>query len=416
MNSLNPARPGLGALVHPLAQWQKLALACLFVVLSGCSKPQDTKDAEADSGQQKAQSVDASNAAKSPTPSAEEKPRPVRTMVLGADSGAAAATVYPGELRARHETRLGFRVAGKLTARQVQAGERVAAGQILARLDPSETAPQTAAAKAQLLGAETDLKLAQADLQRLKDLRVKNFVSEAQVDRQAAALDAAKARLEAAQAQLAQAGNNVEFQVIRADAPGVVVGLDAELGQVIAAGQSVVRVARDGEREALIYMPESKMPGLAIGQAWLVWLASENASQAKKFNALIREISPLAEPGTRTFAVRLALRESMSGLPLGISLQAQALTPGKAIQTGSLSMPATALYSRDGKTYVWKVNEAESRVGLVEVKVLGISDQGVRIQAAAEDTPAKALNAGDRVVTAGVNFLREGQKIRWPEA
>jgi len=390
-----------------------LAFALAILALCGCSKPAETADDKVKSGPDKGQV--AASGEKTPLQNGErqDKPRPVRTMTLGSDSDATAATVYPGELRARHESRLGFRAAGKLTARQVQAGDRVAAGQILARLDPSETAPQTAAAKAQLLGAETDLRLAQADLQRLKDLRAKGFVSEAQVDRQAAALDAAKARVEAAQAQLAQAGNNVEFQLIRADAPGVVVGLDAEIGQVIAAGQSVVRVARDGEREALIYLPESKMSALALGQAWLVWLASESAAQAKKFNATVREISPLAEPGTRTFAVRLALRESMAGFPLGISIQAQAMTPSRPGQMGGLRMPATALYSRDGKTYVWKVNESESRVALVEVQVLGFSDQGVRIQAAVHDNAATGLNAGDRVVTAGVNFLREGQTLRW---
>ncbi|NCW20123.1 MAG: efflux RND transporter periplasmic adaptor subunit, partial [Betaproteobacteria bacterium] len=273
-------------------------------------------------------------------------------------------------------------LAGKLIARQVQAGDRVTAGQILARLDPSESAPQTAAAKAQWLGAETDLKLANADLQRIVDLREKGFVSEAQVDRQRAAVDAAKARLEAAQAQLAQASNAVEFQVIRADAPGVVVGLDAELGQVIAAGQSVMRLARDGEREALIYLPETKMPGLALGQAWLVWLAGERGAQARRYQAFIREISPLAEPGTRTFAIRLALREPMAGMPLGVSLQAQALSPDKQAARGELLMPTTALYSRDGKTYVWKVDESSATVRLVAVDLLGYSDQGVRLRSA----------------------------------
>lgn len=338
-------------------------------------------------------------------------------MVLG--QGAAfegGAAVYPAELRARHESRLGFRVAGKLIARQVQAGDRVAAGQILARLDPTETAPQTAAAKAQRLGAETELKLAAADLQRLIDLRTKGFVSEAQVDRQRATLDAAQARLDAAQAQLEQAGNNVEFQVIRADAAGVVVGLDAELGQVIAAGQSVVRLARDGEREALVYLPESRMSALMLGQAWSVWLASDTAGQARRYQAAVREISPIAEPGTRTFAVRLALRESMGGMPLGMSLLAQPMTQTRAVAGKELLMPATALYSRDGKTYVWKVDEATATVVLVAVAVIGFSDQGVRLQEANHQGGATGLKAGDRIVTAGVNFLREGQKIRWTGA
>jgi len=412
MNPFESTRQASGALpLHPGQSLNRLFLPLILASLAACSEPD--KQATGQPAEKAAASAAGGSAQQAML--AEEKPRPVRTMVLGEESVRMAAAVYPGELRARHESRLGFRVAGKLIARQVQAGDRVTAGQILARLDPSESAPQTAAAKAQWLGAETDLKLANADLQRIVDLREKGFVSEAQVDRQRAAVDAAKARLEAAQAQLAQASNAVEFQVIRADAPGVVVGLDAELGQVIAAGQSVMRLARDGEREALIYLPETKMPGLALGQAWLVWLAGERGAQARRYQAFIREISPLAEPGTRTFAIRLALREPMAGMPLGVSLQAQALSPDKQAARGELLMPTTALYSRDGKTYVWKVDESSATVRLVAVDLLGYSDQGVRLRSADPQSAAAGLSAGDRVVTAGVHFLREGQKIRWTE-
>ena len=415
---MNPpafARKGFVAYWPSLGLHLRCLLAALLIIgISACSKSTEPNDAIAT---EKAGAASTAGEGKDTSAPREEKPRPVRTMVLG--QGAAfegGAAVYPAELRARHESRLGFRVAGKLIARQVQAGDRVAAGQILARLDPTETAPQTAAAKAQRLGAETELKLAAADLQRLIDLRTKGFVSEAQVDRQRATLDAAQARLDAAQAQLEQAGNNVEFQVIRADAAGVVVGLDAELGQVIAAGQSVVRLDRDGEREALVYLPESRMSALMLGQAWSVWLASDTAGQARRYQAAVREISPIAEPGTRTFAVRLALRESMGGMPLGMSLLAQPMTQTRAVAGKELLMPATALYSRDGKTYVWKVDEATATVVLVAVAVIGFSDQGVRLQEANHQGGATGLKAGDRIVTAGVNFLREGQKIRWTGA
>jgi len=333
-----------------------------------------------------------------------EPVRPVRSMVLGAEVEPGRSRIFPGELRARYESRLGFRLAGKLVAREVQPGDRVVNGQILARLDPSETAPQLSGARAQKLAAETDLRLAQVELRRVSDLQAKGFVSASQVDRQQAAVDAAGARLEAAEAQLAQAGNAAEYQVIRAEAMGVVVAVDADLGQVVAAGQSVVRIARDGEREALIYVNEALAGALRPGQAWRVRLgaAAEPAGSVWR-DARVREISPLAEPGTRTFAVRLSLPGLPAQSPLGLSLVAEWVSSGTA-----MVVPATAVHSRDGKAYVWRINEANSTVTPVPVRLGVLGDRGAPI--------LEGLNSGDRIVTAGVQLLREGQKVRWSES
>lgn len=366
-----------------------------------------------------------------------EAPRPVRTLVLQTQEEPGSVRLFPGELRARHESRFGFRLAGKVVSRAVQAGDRVAEGQVLARLDPSETAPQLAGARAQKLAAETDLRLAQAELGRVTDLQSRGFVSPSQVDRQQAAVDAARARVEAAEAQLAQAGNAVDYQLIRAEAPGVVTAVEAEVGQIVAAGQSVIRIARDGEREALIYVGEALAAGMRVGQPWRVRLSAPDTLAAKAtrsggkvpaadpvgpgaglaagsgpgagtagnawLEARVREISPLAEPGTRTFAARLSLPGLPAQSPLGLSLVAEWAGGGSAIV-----VPATAVHSRDGQPAVWKVDENTSTVQRVEVRVGVLGDRGVAILA--------GLRGGDRIVTAGVQLLREGQKVRWSES
>ena len=359
-----------------------------------------------------------------PPETATEVVRPVRSLVLSASTDAGSLHLFPGELRARYESRLGFRVGGKLVAREVQPGDRVVAGQLLAKLDPSETAPQFASARAQKLAVETELRLAQVELRRVVDLQAKGFVSSSQVDRQQAAVDAARARLDATEAQVAQAANAAEYQLIRAEAPGVVTAVDADLGQVVAAGQSVIRVARDGEREALIHVNEALAGALKPGQAWRVRLNTpasvpglarrpaaaggslEPLVEAKNgawLDARVREVSPLAEPGTRTFAVRLSLPGLPAQSPLGLSLVAEWVRGNPA-----LVVPATAVHSRDGKAYVWRIDEGTSTVTRVVVRLGVLSDQGAPV--------LEGLQSGDRIVTAGVQLLREGQKVRWSES
>lgn len=183
-------------------------------------------------------------------------PRPVRVIKLSLVNTADTLDL-PAEVRPRFETRYGFRVGGKIATRTVSLGELVKPGQELARIDPTEVTPAINAQSAQLESARTDAQLQQAELKRTRELREKNFISQTQLDRQVAAYDSAASRVRAAEAQLKQVRNALEFTTLRADKPGVVTAIDAEAGQVVAVGQSIVLVAQLGEKEVIVNVPEN---------------------------------------------------------------------------------------------------------------------------------------------------------------
>lgn len=330
-----------------------------------------------------------------PVPVAQEPIRPVRSVVVQAQTSPVELTL-PAVVRPRVETRYGFRVAGKIAQRSVSVGDAVAPGQVLARLDPQDLAPAVAAARSQLDAARTELALARVELDRLRDLRQRSFVSQAQVDRQQAAADAADARRRSAEAQLAQAGNSAAFQTLRADVAGVVTAVDSEAGQVVAAGQSVVRVARSGEYELEVAVPEGD---LAMARATRTWQAVIPALGPQPRSAVVREVSPTSDPASRTFTMRLALQGDTAGIGLGMTAVVRAArdtTPG-------FELPLSALYSQDGRPHVWRVG-ADGTVEPVPVVTDGYLDGAVRI--------VEGVSAGDRIVTAGASLLVAGQKVR----
>ena len=193
---------------------------------------------------------------KAPEPRPEEI-RAVRVLKVG---GLAEADVleFPGEVRPRYETRLGFRVGGKITERLAETGSKVKAGQPIARLDPRDLQLADAAARSQVVQLEAEEKLARADLARYRELREKNFISQADFDRRQSALDTAAARLDSARAQQHQVANQAGYAVLAADAAGVILAFEAEAGQVVAAGQTVARLARLGESEVVMAVPEAQ--------------------------------------------------------------------------------------------------------------------------------------------------------------
>lgn len=379
-----------------------LASACAVVALSAVLAGCGGKDAPPT-----AQTLDKGNGAASAsvgaTAAANEPVRPVRTLVAGA-APLAEATFLPGEVRARHEQRLGFRVGGKLARRAVEVGDAVKPGQVLAELDAQDVLPAINAAAAQVELARADVKLQQAELKRVQELRERGFVGAAQLDRQQAATDAAVARLRAAESQLANAQNARAFQSLRADRAGVVVGLDAEVGTVVAAGQPVVRIAQSGEREIVVAVPERAVGTIRKAQGIA---AVVDALPGKVYPLALRELAPAADPASRTYAARFSVKTPDEGLKLGMSATV-ALQFGQA---AVIVVPVSTLYTRDAKPRVWVVDGAagsNATVRLVDVVLGETTAEGVVIR--------EGLKPGDRVVTAGANLLLPGQRVRVLEA
>jgi multidrug efflux system membrane fusion protein len=361
------------------------ALAAILV-LTACSKSGDTAPA-------------AGTAPGSAASTKVEPPRPVRTIRIAADA-LDDALILPAEVRPRHEQRLGFRVGGKIAQRLVEVGQTVKAGQTLAVMDSADVLPAIAAQRSQVEAARTDEALQQAELKRVGELRDKGFVSGAAYERQDALTQAAAARHAAARSQLSQVGNGLTFQTLRADRPGVVVGIDAEVGSVVAAGQSVVRIAQVGEKELLIAVPERSVQALKTAKRIV---AIADAVPGRTYGASLRELAPSADAASRTYAARLSIRDADAALAWGMSSTVRiALTDQPAIV-----VPNSALYTRDATPRVWVVDAATQTVRPVDVTLGASRDEGVVV--------TQGLQRGDIVVTAGANLLQPGQKVRLVE-
>jgi membrane fusion protein, multidrug efflux system len=329
-----------------------------------------------------------------------EPPRPVRTLQVGV-APLGDVSYLPGEVRPRFEQRYGFRVAGKISRRLVDVGQEVKVGQVLAVLDSQDVLPAINAQAAQVDVAKTDFKLQQSELKRQQELRDKGFVSGAALERQAATSDAANARVKAAQSQLASAQNGLSFQTLRADKAGVVIGVDADAGSVVTAGQSVVRVAQLGEREVLVNVPERAVGQMRKAQGFAV---AVDALPGKYYAAVLRELSPAADPVSRTYPARLALTNADDAIQLGMSTTVRVVLA----QAQVITVPHAALYTRDDKTRVWVVDRAAQTANPVEVKIGDTTVDSVVV--------TSGLKAGDIVVTAGANLLQPGQKVKLTDA
>ena len=326
--------------------------------------------------------------------------RAVQTQVA-ATASLPDATVYSGEVRARYETDLGFRVPGKISARLVDAGTAVRKGQALARLDPADNQSNADAARAAVSAARTDQQFASAELDRYRNLSEKNFVSRTALDQRQATFDAAKARLDQAEAQLALSRNQLGYTSLSADQDGVITAVMGEAGQVVSAGQPVMRLARLGEREVLISIPETRLAATRASKDVLVRMW---ADPARNYKGRLRELSPIADASTRTFAARIAIIDAGPEVALGMT--ANVLFPGygKAAARDSILLPLTALYRKDDKTAVWVVDPGTQQVALKPVTVTQYRESGVEI--------SNGIAAGETVVTAGVNKLVAGQFVR----
>jgi RND family efflux transporter MFP subunit len=329
-------------------------------------------------------------------------PEPVRAVKLVTVGEAPLQThlEYAGEVRARVESRLGFRVAGKIVQRQAELGQRVQAGQVLAQLDPRDYALAAQAARAQVAAAATQRDLAAADFERFSKLRAQNFISGAELDRREAALKGAQATLDQARAQLAAQGNQEEYTRLAADAAGVVTGIDAEPGQVVAAGTPVVRIARDGPRDAVFSVPEDKVGQLRPGQPVRVraW------SQGTEMPGEVREVAASADPVTRTFQVKVAVQGG-DVPPLGATVY---VAPQALAREGvqAIKLPTSALRQEGGQTAVWVFEPAGEGGGTVRSQPVQIATADGN-----EAVVAAGLAPGMRVGATGVHVLAPGQKV-----
>lgn len=319
--------------------------------------------------------------------------RPVRAITV-APVGSKAVVELSGEVMPRYESRIGFRVGGKIIARKVDVGTVVRRGQLLMQLDATDLQLGQAQAKAAVAAADSNLSLARAELERYRELRQKNFVSQAVLDSKEAAYKSALAGHEQASAGLKVQSNQSSYASLVADADGVVTGIDAEVGQVVAAGAPVVRIARTGETEVRVSIPEDQVELLRKVSDVKVrtW-----ANPGEAIDGRVREISPVADPATRTFAARIAIAKAGTEVRLGMTATVAFAT---AAQPG-IRLPLTALFHDKDATSVWVVNQGA--VKLVPVQVAGASGNEILI--------ASGLDHGQTVVTAGVNMLREGQKV-----
>lgn len=305
----------------------------------------------------------------------------VKAVTVGA-AGSTSSREYSGEVRARFEAPLGFRVGGKIVARLVDAGASVKAGQILARIDAADAAQQ-------VIQADAQRSLAEADLQRYRDLKQKNFISQS-------ALDAKEAAYKSAAAQAALAHNQSAYTTLMADKDGVIAAVLAEPGQVVSAGQGVMRLAQNGEREVAVNIPEDAIAGLKPGAEAEVALWSDGN---KTLKARLRELAPAADPATRTYPARVSLLDVNQQMPLGLSATVRFKTGGDTAQ----SIPLTAIFQQGQQTAVWVINK-DGAVNLRPVSVARYGDQDAFV--------TTGLVAGERIVAAGVHKLHEGEQVR----
>ena len=326
-------------------------------------------------------------------------PEPVRAVKLvTVGSGLSQERLeFSGEVRARIESSLGFRVPGKLLSRPVEIGQRVRAGQLLAQLDPQDYQASAQAAQAQLLAAQSNRDAVEADFRRYQGLFEQGFISRAELERREAAWKAAQAQWQQASAQQTVQGNQSAYTRLLADGAGVVTSIDAQPGQVLAAGQPVLRLALDGARDVVFAVAEDKLTLFRAGQSVAVQLWGSQ----RVLNAQVRDISGSADPVTRTFLIKAALPADAPDLVLGSTVTVrQASTTQSASQ---MRLPGTALRLEAGKTSVWVLDAATMTVRsqAVEVDTADGNDAVVR----------SGLQAGDEVVVSGVHVLTPGQKV-----
>jgi RND family efflux transporter MFP subunit len=325
----------------------------------------------------------------------------VKIMTVGVNTFASGYE-FAGEVKAKVESRLGFRVGGKIIKRQAELGQRVKAGQVLAQLDPQDYKLAADAARAQLQAAATNRDLAAADYNRYKELKQQNFISGAELERRETTLKAAQAQFEQAQSQLAVQGNQASYASLVADVAGVVTAIEAEPGQVVSAGTPVVRIAADGPRDVVFSVPEDKVAGIKLGMAVKVRGWAQDTQTAPAL-AKVREVSASADPATRTYQVKLALDGKAPSPRLGATMYVLPEGLGGVQGMPVIKLPTSALRREGQASAVWLLDKASMTVKSQIVQIATADGN--------EAVIAAGLQPGMLVVSAGVHVLSPGQKV-----
>jgi len=320
----------------------------------------------------------------------------VRTAVIGTMPNTQDYT-YSGEVRGRYESQLAFQVSGKIIKRNVQLGSTVNSGDVLMQIDAKDVAQTLNNYAAQVDSAESRLQLAESDLKRYRELLTSGAISQSQYDQYVNAYKVAAAGVRQAQAQYTQGSNQLDYTLLKADKPGVVSNISAEMGQVVSAGQTIVTVVQDGEREVEISIPENRIEELRnTTQLKVAFWALSNLT----VDGRVREIAPMADQTTRTFKVRVSLVNLPPEIKLGMT--AAVTVVGSNVQQ-TVNIPLAAIYQEAGNTpAVWVVKDDVLTLRPITVGSFGNGTIQV----------LSGLQQGDLIVTAGVHKLKEGQKVK----
>ena len=304
---------------------------------------------------------------------------------------------YSGVVKGRYETNLSFQVGGKIISRNVQQGTLVNAGDVLMTLDSKDIAEQSRAAEAQVSSALAQLNLAKSNFERYSALFNENAISAAALDNYKTQYESAVAAYNAAVAQAEQSRHALDYTTLLANADGVISSVNAEVGQVVSAGQQVLTLTQTNELEVEINVPENKISNVNIGQPVTVTFWANDST----LEGRVREISPVADNVSRTFAVRISLQPSTYNLQPNLGMTTNVAMTEKISAANEVVLPLSAIYQTGDAAQVWLVKDG--KVTLKNVETKDFESNSVRV---------RGLSQGDVVVTAGVNKLREGQEVR----
>lgn len=322
----------------------------------------------------------------------------VRTMMVGESAGTESLS-YTGTVEGRYARPLAFQITGQVIERLVHVGDRVQAGQVLARINPQDVRAQSDMGDAQVFSAKAQLNLAEVNLARYRALYASDAVAKSTLDQYQMNYDAALAAYHVALAQAAKGHHALSYATLTAPSDGVITSISIEAGQIAAVGQTAMTLVQEGELEAEINVPEGEVGSVAVGQAFTLHFGATDG----KGRGHVREIAPVADSAARTYRVRISIDEPPRGIALGMTVTAERDAPVGAEEADVFTLPLTAIYQPLDQPLVW-IYQSDGTVKTVPVRVEGYAGKNaVRVQ---------GLSRGDRVVTAGVHTLAEGQAVR----